>query len=198
MFIMLELLVESNSHLLRMPEGPLIVLKMVQHFCKASFLDAITQASQACTQNGDPSTESWYDDWKRTHGRWRGLFLVAGGAAVRFLKALEGLKSMVERPPSSSTFDFMMGFSTALPDPQLYWRAISHIIKNISVDKMDGIWDIVLWATGHDISLLRFTSVIFIHKDCGDTAISCRSIALHAPAIRSWGVEFTQCGTPGC
>ena len=92
----------------------------------------------------------------------------------------------------------MLGFGAASPDPQLYRRVISRIIENIGVDKTDGIWDTVLRAVGHDAGLLRSTNVICIHKDRGDTRVSCRSIALHAPAVRPWGVEFTLCGTPGC
>ena len=73
---------------------------------------------------------------------------------VKFAKMLGGLKSAVEKcivvsflaasdfshpVPFSSVFDFVVGFRAASLDPQLYQRAISHIIENICIDKANGI-----------------------------------------------------------
>ena len=96
-FILLQLPVDAKSGLLCTPEGPLTAMQAIQHFFGSSLLGVMGRASQVCLEQGEPSALSWYDASKKSRGGWRGLFLPVGGAAVRHLETLEGLKSMVKR-----------------------------------------------------------------------------------------------------
>ena len=132
-FVVLQLPVQLNSGLLLTPDGPLPALEAIQHLCGKFFLDAAANANTACTQQGAPFTYSWYDNSQWMCGGWKGLFLVADGTAVRFSQMLGGLKSMVERWAAASfltafisshpglcfslTFDFMLSFGAASPNP---------------------------------------------------------------------------------